>query len=132
MDMIKLFFTRFRGLKTLKGITEAEFNPLDVFIKEGKRVSSISWTIPEREEERKKVYDFLQFNQTVDLKLFGGTLEKVPVPTLYLGEHTKHLTLIDMPSIDLTQIFNTLPELVTFHVKNVDEFKKEHFYAVYR
>jgi hypothetical protein len=48
MELLKKFFTRFRGLKTLKGITEDEFNPLDAFIKEGKRVNTISWTIPEQ------------------------------------------------------------------------------------
>ena len=109
MDLIKLFFTKFRGLKTIKGITETEFNPFDVFIREGKRVSSISWTIPEKDTDRKKFCDFLQFNQTVDLKLFGGTLENLSVPTLYLGEYTRHLTLIDMPSIDLSAVFNYLP-----------------------
>lgn len=63
-DVIKKFFTTFRNLKTIKGITEDEFNPLEIFIKDGKRVSSISWTIPEKVELRKKVFDFLQFNQT--------------------------------------------------------------------
>lgn len=61
-DVIKRFFTTFRNLKTIKGITEDEFNPLEIFIKDGKRVSSISWTIPEKVELRKKVFDFLQFN----------------------------------------------------------------------
>jgi hypothetical protein len=59
MELIKQFFTRFRSLKTFKGITEEEFNPLDVFIKEGKRVNAISWTIPEKTELRKLVFDFL-------------------------------------------------------------------------
>ena len=110
MELIKQFFTRFRSLKTFKGITEEEFNPLDVFIKEGKRVNAISWTIPEKTELRKLVFDFLQFNETVDLKLYGGCLEKISVDTLYLGPHTKHLTLIDMPSIDLSRVYETLPE----------------------
>jgi hypothetical protein len=35
-EILKSFFTRFRGLKTLKGITEAEFNPLDEFIRQGR------------------------------------------------------------------------------------------------
>jgi hypothetical protein len=59
---LKKFLTCFRGLKTLKGITEDEFNPLEQFIKEGKRVSSISWTIPEKPDLQNKVMDFLQFN----------------------------------------------------------------------
>jgi len=32
LPLLKKFLTRFRGLKTLKGITEEEFNPLDGFI----------------------------------------------------------------------------------------------------
>lgn len=62
MDKIKYFYTRFRNLHTLKGITEDEFNPLDVFIKEGKKVPSISWTLPEKDELRQKVLEFLEFN----------------------------------------------------------------------
>lgn len=62
MEFIKKWLTHFRGLKTLKGITESVFSPLDGFILNGRRVSNISWTIPERDEERKKVFDFLQFN----------------------------------------------------------------------
>ena len=132
MELIKLWFTKFRGLRTLKGITEDEFNPLDMFIKEGKRVHSISWTIPEKEDLRKQVLDFLQFNQTVDLRLYGGTLEKIKIDTLYLTENTKSLTLIDMPSIDMTHVFETLPELTSIHIQNVDELKKENFLAMYR
>ena len=84
MDKIKLFFTRFRNLQTFKGITEDEFNPLDVFIKEGKRVPCISWTLPEKEDLRQKVLEFLQFNETQDLKLYGGALDKIKVDNLYL------------------------------------------------
>lgn len=62
LPLLKKFLTRFRGLKTLKGITEEEFNPLDGFIQEGKRVPSLSWTMPEQEALRKQVFDFLQFN----------------------------------------------------------------------
>jgi hypothetical protein len=58
-DLFKVFLTRFKSLKTLKGITEDEFNPLDVFIREGKRVRCLSWTIPEKEHLRKQVMDFL-------------------------------------------------------------------------
>lgn len=53
MNKIKLFFTKFRNLLTFKGITEDEFNPLDVFISEKKRVPNISWTLPEKEDLRK-------------------------------------------------------------------------------
>lgn len=34
MNIIKLFFTKFKNLYCFKGITEEEFNPLDMFIKE--------------------------------------------------------------------------------------------------
>jgi hypothetical protein len=64
MDLIKLWFTRFRNLTTFKGITEDEFDPLDMFIKEGKKVANISWTLPEKEDLRKKVYQFLEHNET--------------------------------------------------------------------
>jgi len=53
MELVKHFFTRFRNLQTLKGITEDEFNPLNVFITEGKKVPCISWTLPEKEDLRK-------------------------------------------------------------------------------
>jgi hypothetical protein len=82
-ELFKLFLTKFRGLKTLKGVTEDEFNPLDAFIREGRRVSSLSWTLPEKEHLRKQVTEFLQFNQTNDLKLYGGCLETVRVANLH-------------------------------------------------
>lgn len=66
--------------------------------------------------------NFLEFNKTVDLKLYGGTLEKLSIPTLYLGSWTKHLTLIDIASLDLSRVFEELPDLQTFFVKNVDSF----------
>jgi hypothetical protein len=120
LEVFKKFLTRFKSLKTLKGITEEEFNPLEAFIKEGKRINSISWTLPEKPDLRQKVLDFLQFNETIDLKLYGGVLEKISVPTIYLSEQTKHLRLIDIPSIDFYQTFENLPELKTFHIQNVD------------
>lgn len=130
MDKIKYFFTRFKNLHTFKGITEDEFNPLDVFIKEGKRVPSISWTLPEKQDLREKVLQFLEFNKTPELKIYGGALEKIKVDTLYL-DNTKHLTLIDMPSFELENVFANLPELITFHVQNVEDFKKPNFLTVY-
>lgn len=108
MDKIKYFYTRFRNLHTFKGITEDEFNPLDVFIKEGKKVHSLSWTLPEKEDLRQQVLNFLEFNQTPELKLYGGALEKIKVESLFL-DNTKHLTLIDMPSFDLQAVFENLP-----------------------
>lgn len=79
MELYKIFLTKFRALKRLNGIIEEEFNPLDVFIREGKRVNTICWTIPDKEDLRTKFFDFLQFNKTPDLRLVGGTLEKVTI-----------------------------------------------------
>ena len=124
MDLMKFFFTKFRNLRTLKGITEEDFNPLDMFIKEGKKVPCISWTLPQKEDLLHKVLEFLQFNQTNDLKLYGGTLDKIKVDTLYLS-HTKHLTLQHMPTLELDSIFGTLPELTTFRVLDVSSFNQE-------
>ncbi len=56
MDLIKHFFCKFRNLHTFKGITEDEFNPLDVLIAQNKRIPSISWTLPEKNDLREKVY----------------------------------------------------------------------------
>lgn len=107
---MKTFITKFRNLRTLKGITEDEFDPLDIIRMENKRIPCISWTLPEKEDLRKKVYEFLEFNHTYDLKLYGGALEKIKVETLFL-EHTKHLTLIDMPSFELESVWKSIPEL---------------------
>jgi len=76
--------------------------------------------------------DFLQFNQTAELKLYGGCLEKIKIETLHLGEHTKSLILIDMPSIDMPSIFEYMPQLKHLHIQNCDEFKKENFIAMQR
>lgn len=48
---------------------------------------SVSWTLPEKDYLRKQVTDFLQFNQTNELKLYGGCLETIRIDTL----HTKSL-----------------------------------------
>ncbi|CDW87598.1 UNKNOWN [Stylonychia lemnae] len=129
MNKIKLFFTKFKNLQTFKGITEEEFNPLDIFIQEQKRVPAISWTIPEKEDLRKAVLDFLEFNQTVDLRVYGGALEKITLDSLFL-DHTQHLTIIDMPSFDLSSVFRNLPQLKTLSCQNVDDFKKDNFIVV--
>ena len=100
MNKLKHFYTRFKNLYTFKGLTEDEFNPLDTFIEVGKKVPSISWSLPEKEDLRQKVLAFLEFNKTPELKLYGGALEKIVIDTLFLDQ-TKALTLIDMPSFDL-------------------------------
>ena len=73
---------------------------------------------------RKQVFDFLQFNQTEELKLMGGCIDKVKIDTLHLGAHTRFLILKDMLSIQMNEFFENLPELVHLDIRNVDEFKK--------
>jgi hypothetical protein len=37
-----------------------------------------------------------------------------------------------MPSFDLSKVWDTLPELATLHIQNLDSFNKEQFLQVYR
>lgn len=91
----------------------------------------ISWTIPEKEGLRKSLMDFLQFNQTRELKLLGGTLETLKVETLHLGEFTQSIWFQDMPSIDMTHVFEFLPYSVTsIHIQNCDGFNQQNFLAM--
>ena len=62
MNLIKEFFCRFKNLGTFKGITEDEFNPLDVLMKNNFRVPQLSWTLPEKENLRAQVLEFLKYN----------------------------------------------------------------------
>jgi len=50
--VLQNFFTCFRNLYCLKGITEEEFNPLEAFQAKNKKVPMICWTIPESEALR--------------------------------------------------------------------------------
>lgn len=54
------------------------------------------------------------------------------IDTLHLDEHTRTLILRDMPSIQMDEVFENLPEVVHLDIQNVDEFKKEQFLAVHR
>lgn len=65
---------------------------------------------------------YLEFNKTHDLRLIGGSLEKLNISTLHLGNWTQHLRLAMMPSYNMDQIFESqLPDsLETFHVWNCD------------
>jgi hypothetical protein len=49
----------------------------------------------------------------------------VKIESLYLDEHTRTLILRDMPSIQMDEVFENLPELVHLEIKNIEEFKKE-------
>jgi len=46
----------------MKGISEEEFDPLELFQEAQKRVPKLSWTLPENESLRKRVIDFLEYN----------------------------------------------------------------------
>lgn len=129
MNVIKDFFCRFKNLECFKGITEDEFNPLDVIMANGKKIPSLSWTIPEKENLRNAVLEFLKYNQTPHLKLYAGGLEKVVLTDLHL-EHTRHLYLYDFASFELPEVYAHLPDLLTFFVQNLDDFKKENFQVV--
>ena len=54
------------------------------------------------------------------------------IDTLQLDEHTRTLILRDMPSIQMDEVFENLPEVVHLDIQNVDEFKKEQFLAVHK
>jgi len=64
--------------------------------------------------------------------LYGGTLENVKVETLHLGEHTKSFTCIDMPSIEMTMVWEMLPELTNLHIQNCDLFTQANFVSMYK
>ena len=68
----------------------------------------------------------------MELKLIGGCIDKVKIDTLHLDEHTRTLILRDMPSIQMDEVFENLPEVLHLDIQNVDEFKKEQFLAVHR
>ena len=94
----------------LKGITEDEFNPLELFQKEGKRVPRISWTIPESAALREKIMAFLEWNETSQLTLYGGCIEKVEIDTLH-HKSLQHLFLRNMPTIVMDNVYKSLPQL---------------------
>jgi hypothetical protein len=60
--------------------------------------------------------NFLQFNNTQELRLYGGTLENLKLETLHLGEYSQSLTLIDMPSIDMSSVYEFIPPLTSIHI----------------
>jgi len=129
-QILKDFFVKFRNVDTIKGTTEECFNALDAFVKTGKKVRNVSWTIPEKEPQRNEVLKFLEVNNTESLRLHGGSIEKIEVGNIF-PQGLKHLILKDMPGIGLSQVFNNLPELKSFSVDNVEDFTKEAFAAVF-
>jgi len=58
------------------------------------------------------------------LKIQGGSIDKITVPTLH-QQSARHIFFKDMPSIQLGEVFANLPEMKTFRVDNVDDFTQE-------
>ena len=56
----------------MKGLNDEEFNPLAMFKKAGKKVPKLKWCIPEEQKAREEFFEFLEFNETVELYLSGG------------------------------------------------------------
>ena len=60
--------------------------------------------------------------------MVGGSMQDVRLNTLFLGEFTKKLDLVNMPCYILTDVFNTLPHnLERFHIRNLDKFTLDEF-----
>lgn len=106
-------------------MNEENFNPLEFFVgteesKEMTRpIENISWILPEKEESRQKLYEFLAVNKNAAIQLFGGSLTNVTIDTLHLAEHSKSLILDSMPTVTF-HIWSTLPALEHIHISNVD------------
>lgn len=47
---LQLLFTKFKGCDTFKGIIFDQFNPLELFEKENKKLRHLQWSIPENKE----------------------------------------------------------------------------------
>jgi len=129
-DVLHEFFSKFKNMQIFKGITEECFNPLEAFQTRNITVHNLNWTVPEKAPLREKFMNFLENNACTSLRLNGGCVEKIEVPNIYPGK-LKHLYLANMPNVDLTQVFNNLPELETFSINNVEYFNKEMFNIVF-
>jgi hypothetical protein len=62
--VVKEWLVRFKNLKTLKGVTDYEFDPLETFIEHQKKIPAISWTIMQKTEHRERLFKFLEANDT--------------------------------------------------------------------
>ena len=52
----------FKNLKVLKGITCDDFDPLELFQGAGRKIPTLSWSIPDNPALKQKVLGFLEFN----------------------------------------------------------------------
>ena len=113
----------------LKGRTGTDFDPLKPFSETRRRIPKLSWCVSmDNQGLRDQVVNFLEFNQTRDLKMQGGSLDQIEIQSLGLANDTKHLRLHQMPSVDLTRVFHTIPHgLETLHLFGLDKLTLEDF-----
>jgi hypothetical protein len=58
-QILQTWFTKFRNLKTFKGIITEEFNPLGMFQEEQKHIPELSWTLKDKDDKlRQNTLDF--------------------------------------------------------------------------
>jgi hypothetical protein len=126
-SVLQLFFTKLRSLQEMRGISEPEFDPLESFHKKGRTVPRLSWSLSTDQAVRDKFIDFLKTNDTKAIKLVGGTIDAViEVPTLY-HENLKEFYAREMPNMNLTEVFKTLPPLEKFHINSLPLVTEEVF-----
>lgn len=128
--VLQRFFTRFQHLEEMRGITEEEFDPFELFPEAGKRIPRIKWSLPDNAGCREKILNFLKYNNSQYLKIVGGSTEKIPVPTLH-QQSLKHLILKDMPGMEVGPVFEDLPELQTLIIDDVEAVTKEVFVTIH-
>jgi hypothetical protein len=87
--------------------------------------------MPDNQALRDTTQKFLEYNQCEFLRLYGGFGDKADIGSI-APQSLKHLVLRDMPSVGLGAVFSELPELLTFHIENVEDFTKDNFNAVFK
>jgi len=106
--VLQLWLTKFPNLHTIKGLNTDFFDPLELFQKENRHVRNVHWTLKDNNQDlRNKTLDYLRWNQADFLKLSGGSVDKVDIPTIH-SESIRHLQLKHMPNIGLNEVFNKL------------------------
>lgn len=63
-SVLQRFFTRFNSLEEMRGITEENFDPFELFQQSGKKIPKLTWSLPDNEGIRDKVIEFLKYNDT--------------------------------------------------------------------
>jgi len=105
--VLKLFYTRFEKLDTLKGITWNKFIPFEKFEEKKKTIKTFLWSIPEDEEFKKEIYKFINYAKPTTVKFCGGANDKKDVGNPNLS-FVENLTLRDMPNYTLGSVFEGL------------------------